>query len=161
MRRKLEIFFFCFLKEFISCESWDNILKLTTLTSLPSDKWLRPVEATPYISSLLASWLNLGQPNYSWFLFLKLEYNCFPVLLVSGIRPSESAVCIHILPPVLSPFHPPRFAPLGHHRAPSWAPWGIRQLPASYFTHDSVYICLCYSLSSSHSFLISKETLSF
>ena len=28
--------------------------------------------------------------------------------------------------------------PLGHHRAPAWAPCVIQQLPTSYFTHDSV-----------------------
>ena len=35
----------------------------------------------------------------------------------------------------LSPMCPPHPTPLGHHRALSWAPCGIPQLPTSYFTH--------------------------
>ena len=43
----------------------------------------------------------------------------------------------------------PYSAPLGHHRAPGWASCVMQQLPSGYFTH-AVYICQCYSLSSSH-----------
>ena len=41
------------------------------------------------------------------------------------------------------PFYPTSHStPLGHHRAPSWAPRTMQQLPTSCFTHSSVYVCL-------------------
>ena len=44
---------------------------------------------------------------------------------------------------------PPSWAslcsPSGHHRAPSWAPCALQQLPASYFTHGS--LCMSVLLS--------------
>ena len=41
------------------------------------------------------------------------------------------------------PFYPTSHStPLGHHRAPSWAPCTMQQLPTSCFTHGSVYVCL-------------------
>ena len=33
------------------------------------------------------------------FFILKLEYNCFTVLLVSAVQQSESAMCIHVSHP--------------------------------------------------------------
>ena len=48
----------------------------------------------------------------------------------------------------LTPLHPTH---LGHHRAPSWAPWAIQQLPASYLFYIIVYLCQCWSLNSSPS----------
>ena len=48
----------------------------------------------------------------------------------------ESAVRIHISPPSWTSLLPDHPTPLGHHRAPSWAPHAIEQLPTSiYFTH--------------------------
>ena len=56
--------------------------------------------------------------------------------MVSAVE-RESAVCIPISPPPGTYPHP---IPLGHHRAPSWAPCAIQQLPTIYSTHCSVYI---------------------
>ena len=55
-------------------------------------------------------------------------------MLVSAVQQSESAICIHIGPPS-PPSHP-----LGRHRALSWAPCAILQLPTSYlfYIHSSV-----------------------
>ena len=56
-------------------------------------------------------------------------------MLVSAVQQSKSAVCIHIAPPS-PPSHP-----LGHHRALSWAPSAIQQLPTSdlVYIHSSVH----------------------
>ena len=35
--------------------------------------------------------------------------------------------------------------PLGHYRAPGWAPCVIQQLPISYFTHGHVYMSMSLS----------------
>ena len=51
-------------------------------------------------------------------------------------------MCIHMSPPSWTSLPPhPHAIPLGHHWAPSWAPWAIWQLPTSYLlTCDSVYV---------------------
>ena len=67
-----------------------------------------------------------------------LLYN---IVLVSAVQWSESATCIHISPPSwTSPSPHPTL--LGHHRARSWAPCAIQQLPASYpfYTRYCEYI---------------------
>ena len=56
-------------------------------------------------------------------------------------------VCVCIpsllsLPPHLSPHH----TPLGHHRVPRLAPCAIKQLPTSYLTDDSAYVCVCINI---------------
>ena len=56
-------------------------------------------------------------------------------------------VCVCIpsllsLPPHLSPHH----TPLGHHRVPGLAPCAIKQLPTSYLTDDSAYVCVCINI---------------
>ena len=60
-------------------------------------------------------------------------------MLVSAVQQRDSAICIHTSPPSwASSLHP---TPLGHHRAPIWAPCVIQQLPTScLFTHDSAYV---------------------
>ena len=63
-------------------------------------------------------------------------------MLISAVQQHESAICIHI-PPPSSP------TPLGHHRAPSWAPCAIRHLPTSQQIYMAVYIHQCYSPNSS------------
>ena len=58
-------------------------------------------------------------------------------MLVSAVQQSESTLCIHISFPSWTSLPPPPTypTPLGHHRALSWAPCAIQQLPTSYFTH--------------------------
>ena len=60
------------------------------------------------------------------------------MLLLLYNEVSQLYVCIYPLPlelPIHS--HP---TPLGHHRAWSWAPCAIRQLPTSCLTHGGVYV---------------------
>ena len=48
----------------------------------------------------------------------------------------RSAISIHISPPSWASIPPaPHTTPLGHHRAPSWAPCIIQQVPTSYLFH--------------------------
>ena len=70
-------------------------------------------------------------------------------MLISTIQQSESAVSIHISPLYWTSL-PPHPIPLGHHRAPGWAPCVIQQLPTSYLFFTVVNICQCYSLGSSN-----------
>ena len=68
---------------------------------------------------------------FFFFIGVKLLYN---VVLVSAVQWSESALCIPISPPSwtsLLPNSPPPPPHLGHHRAPSWAPCAIQQVPTS------------------------------
>ena len=58
----------------------------------------------------------------------------FTMLCYFHCTTCESAV--HISPPSWTSLLPDHPTPLGHHRAPSWAPHAIEQLPTSiYFTH--------------------------
>ena len=74
-----------------------------------------------------------------FFIGLKLLFNA---IIVSAVQQCELAICIHLSPPAWSSF------PLSHpyptlsvdHRALSWAPCALQQLPTSYFTHGSVYM---------------------
>ena len=54
------------------------------------------------------------------------------------------AMCVNYtyISPIL-----PISTPLGHHRAPSWAPCVTKQLPTSYFTHDNIYMSTLLSQS--------------
>ena len=67
-----------------------------------------------------------------FYLFSFKEYNWFTTLLLSAIQQCGSAICIHTSPPSwASP--PPRYpTPLDHHRALSWAPCAVQQLPIGY-----------------------------
>ena len=67
--------------------------------------------------------------------------------MVSAAQQHKSVMIIHIC---LEPPPAPHPTPLGHHRAPGWAPMLYSNFsPAIYLTHGSVYMLLC----SSHSFL--------
>ena len=77
----------------------------------------------------------------------KLLYN---VVLVSATQQQTSAIIIHISSPswaILLSTHP---IPLGHHRAPAWAPCVIAFHQLSVL-HVIVYIRQCHFLCSSHS----------
>ena len=68
----------------------------------------------------------------------------YSVVLVSAIQQQTSAVIKHMSPPswaILLSLHP---IPLGHHRAPAWAPCVTYNSfsPAICFTHDSVYMSI-------------------
>ena len=78
--------------------------------------------------------------TYNSFLLL-LEYNCFTMLCFCGTTKWISYTYTSLpsllgLPP---PPHPPH---LGHHRAPSWAPCAIQQVPTSYlfYTWWCIYV---------------------
>ena len=76
--------------------------------------------------------------------------------MVSALQQCKSIVYIYIyiyLPSLLSlpPLSHP--TPVGQHRAPGWSPCVTYSFPlVTYFTHDSIYICQCFFLNSSHSF---------
>ena len=84
----------------------------------------------------------------SYFLLFSIFFNWSIVALqccVSAVQKCESAVSICMppcswtsLPSVPNP-HPPL---LGHHRARSWAPCAVQQLPASYqfYTGQCTYV---------------------
>ena len=62
-----------------------------------------------------------------------------------------SSMHIYILLPLgLSSPHP---TPLGHHRAPSWAPCVTTASHQLSVLHMVMYVCQCYSLNSSHPLL--------
>ena len=77
--------------------------------------------------------------------FRKSECNCFTTLHESLLYNEVNQLYVYIYPlPPGSPSHPqPHPTPLGHHRAPSWAPCAMQELPTSfYFTHGSVYMSI-------------------
>ena len=68
----------------------------------------------------------------------------YNIVLVSAVQRSKSTLCmyIHIPPSWISPLpchH--AISPLGHHRAPSWAPRIIQQVPTNYlfYTRSHIY----------------------
>ena len=67
--------------------------------------------------------LEWGASAFSRFILgypLRLEDNCFAVLLVSAVQPHESAICIHIFPPSEASLPITcRPLPLGHRTAAS------------------------------------------
>ena len=69
-------------------------------------------------------------------------------LLYNKVNP---AICIHISPyplPLASPSHPPYLTPLGGHRALSWSPCAMQQLPTSYLFYiwQCIYVNATFSL---------------
>ena len=61
-------------------------------------------------------------------------------------------VCMYVsLPSWVSLFFP-HPTPIGHHRAPDWTPFVIKQLPTS-ILHMIVYICQCCFLNTAHPLL--------
>ena len=58
------------------------------------------------------------------------------MLWVSAAQWRESARCTHVSPPSWASFLPTSPShPLGHHRAPSWAPCAVQQLCTSYLLY--------------------------
>ena len=103
-------------------------------------------------SGLIVCWLDQWSPRFPpvpWICetdFLKkLEYNCFTMLCwLLPCNKNQLYVYIDCLPPE-PPSHP-HPTPLGHYRAPNWAPCAIGQFPTSYlFAHGSVYMSLLLS----------------
>ena len=74
-------------------------------------------------------------------------------MLVSVVQQCESAICRHISPPSWASLLLPHPIQLSHHRASSWAPYVIPQVPTSSVLRMVVYIWQCYSLNSSHPLL--------
>ena len=56
---------------------------------------------------------------------------------------------VHVSPPPRTSPAPP--TPLGHHRALSWVPCAMQQVPTSYVSHIAAHMCQYQSLSSSSS----------
>ena len=73
----------------------------------------------------------------TWTLWLL--YN---VALVSAVKQSESAICIHISPPAGTSSPSPHPTLPGHHRAPKWAPGVTQQPPTICYTHSRVYMSI-------------------
>ena len=76
------------------------------------------------VSDLYPSFIFFNCISFYYSHFKKLEHNCFTILcwllLYKGV--SRLHVYIYTLP-LEPPSHPhPHSSPLGHHRAPSWAP---------------------------------------
>ena len=95
----------------------------------------------------------MWEPEFiSFFIGVWLVYN---VVLVSTLQCSESCKDTYIPslfnhpPTSQTPSHPPPCpTPLGHHRALSWIPWAIHQLPTSYhISYTAVYIYMSVLLS--------------
>ena len=85
-------------------------------------------------------------------IYFYLEDNCFTVLCYFLLYNSvnQGQVYIYSLP-LEPPSHSPPSPrpPLGHHRAQSWAPCALQQLPTSYLFHTlffNVYFSFYYSL---------------
>ena len=70
-------------------------------------------------------------------------------MLVSAIKQHKSATSIHVSSPSWDPLSSSPPTPLGHQRAPDWAPWVITHIHISY----PFYTCWCYFFHSSHSLL--------
>ena len=65
----------------------------------------------------------------SLFFFIGI-YLLYNIVLVSAVQQSESAICIHMCPPLWTSLPTPiPSTPLGHHRAPCWASCAWYQLP--------------------------------
>ena len=64
----------------------------------------------------------------------------YRVVAVSAIRQCESVITVYT-PPSWAPPHRPHCTPLGHYRAPGWAPCVISSFPlAVCSTHDSTRV---------------------
>ena len=61
-------------------------------------------------------------------------------MLVSAVQQPESAICRHISPPPWASLPPACRSPLGHRRAPSWAPCASQRLPTGCFTRAGVHV---------------------
>ena len=97
-----------------------------------------------------------GSPFFSfppYFLSLfKLEANCFIILCWFLCKMMQiSSKCMHIPFLLNLPLTPPHPTSLDHHRAPSWDPYAMKQLPTSYFIHGSVYMSVLYGFKGNRS----------
>ena len=68
--------------------------------------------------------------SYTFFLFLKLEYNCLTMLCWFLLYNKVSQLYVYIHPSLLDLL--PALHPTPHQRVLSWAPCVIQQLPTSY-----------------------------
>ena len=87
-----------------------------------------------------------------YFSCFQLEHNSFTTVLVSAVQCESAHVCIYPLPlePLSHSPAPPH--PLGHHRAPGWAPCAAASHWLSVL-HIRGYVCQCYSPNASHPLL--------
>ena len=91
--------------------------------------------------SYISQFLNHCVLSFFFHIFIGVQ-KLYNVVLVSTVQQSESALCIHISPyplPPEPPCHPSYPIPLGHHKAPSWSPCAMQQLP----TRHPFYIWYC------------------
>ena len=109
-----------------------------------------------FSSELKICWMNkkliLKHHIFKIYLFLIGRSLLYNVVLVSAIHHHESAIGIHRYPLLLAaPSHlPPHPTPLGHHRAPNWAPCIIQQILTGCLFLHVVYMFQRYSLNLSH-----------
>ena len=104
------------------------------------------------------------------FFVLKLEYSCCTMLYYFLLYNEVNQLYVYIyLLPLGPPSHSiPQPNCLGHHRAASWAPWAIQQLPTRClaYTQKCIYVsavlsvhrllsCLCPWVCSLHRHLCS------
>ena len=96
-------------------------------------KWAPLHAAGAFLQNWVRKWILASQKLSFWALFkLEYDYNVFSFCC-------ESAVRIYIFPPRWTSH--PHYPHLGHHRAPSWAPFLYSNFPlAVCFTHASVFM---------------------
>ena len=85
-------------------------------------------------------------------IFCKFIFNWRIIALqycVSAMQHRESPINMHISPPFWTPLPPP----LGHHRAPGWAPCVTEASHWLAVIHMVMYTFRCYPFDLSHSFL--------
>ena len=103
------------------------------------------------LASREAGWEAYRTLYYFYFLFIYLFIFIYffigvkslhSVVLVSAVQWSESAICIHVSPPCWTSLPPPLPPDVGRHRAPSWAPCAVPQVPTSYlfYAWQCIYV---------------------
>ena len=101
------------------------------------------------------------------FIYFTVEVKLlYIVVLVSPVQQSESAICIHILPPSWASLPPPLIPP--HHSRSSqssklsWAPCAIQQVPIShwFYTWQCIWYAFRFRQSSPYSKLVPSYRVS-